>query len=102
MALKRAVLCGSEERHPYQLAREALERSPDGGPTHPPIQNPGYGSDTPLTTRFIFHGRCTRAWKKFSLNKGLSKTILSRISAKDTQEMTSLIQIAELPTLVLL
>ena len=41
--MERAVLCGPEERHPYQLEREALERSADGGPTHPPIQNTGYG-----------------------------------------------------------
>ena len=35
--VKTFSLCsGSEER-------QALERSADGGPTHPPIQNPGYG-----------------------------------------------------------
>lgn len=26
VAMERTVICGSEERHPYQLAREALER----------------------------------------------------------------------------
>ena len=36
--LKRAVLCGSEERHPFHLAPEALERCAVGGLTHPPFK----------------------------------------------------------------
>lgn len=35
--LERAVSCSSEERPPYQLTREALELSANGGSTHPPF-----------------------------------------------------------------
>lgn len=38
-------MCGSEETRPFQLTREALERFADGGATHPPLQNPGYGPE---------------------------------------------------------
>ena len=40
VALTTAVLY--EERHPFQLEPEALEWSAHGGPTHSPIQIPGY------------------------------------------------------------
>ena len=67
MALKRAVLCGVEERHPYQMAPEALERSADGGPTHLPIQNPGYG---PAIQYFNVYKRVAPCWLDFN-RKGL-------------------------------
>ena len=54
--MERAVLFGSEESHPYQLAREALQRSADGSNTHLPIQNPGCGPANITIVTIIYDG----------------------------------------------